>query len=335
MDMNFTCEPTQNISDSENVMVPSDHIIQCTVITILSFCMVAFNIPVFLVVYHVTYLKNTGKFMVSLACTDVFLGMTCLTNLYMGISKGNLYIESGSIQCTLNGFFNTCFATVSVITMTFIAIDKYLSISYTLKYRKVVTPLFIMALVLLIWVSVFILYLPVFFGWGGIRVKFYPSVYVCIVDYSVKNVPFDTLRLLLTLIFPTIGILIPGIGIYKIARRQKLQINTASVGANKISKSDSKVVFTLFIMTMSYYIMWTPYFILCNLHESVTGHTYHPLSDFILTWLGASNSFVNPLIYIPTMKPYRHKLLQLLHLQAKFSADISDTGNESHQTQEL
>lgn len=62
---------------------------------------------------------------------------------------------------------------------------------------------------------------------------------------------------------------------------------------------------TLFLIVFpGFYIAWTPYFVTVAIPEMIIGRSLHPITDFIGPWLGASNSFWNPFIYIPTMKPF-------------------------------
>ncbi len=117
---------------------------------------------------------------------------------------------------------------------------------------------------------------------------------------------------LITISFPTFGIMNAALGISKIALRQKRQIESMQISESAISNPDFKVIKTGIIMTVSYYLLWTPYFIFINIWELVTGHTLHPVTDFVFAWFGAISSKSTD-IY-STLKTFRHKLIQFLHL---------------------
>ena len=119
---------------------------------------------------------------------------------------------------------------------------------------------------------------------------FYPTIYTCITQYSANTV-YNITFYFLAFLFPNAGIAIAALGI---TQRQRKQIATTQVGVKTISKKDSTVIFTIMVMTCSFYVMWTPYFIFVNIWEFITGHTFHPTLDIVFTYLGACNSFVNP-----------------------------------------
>ena len=54
--------------------------------------------------------------------------------------------------------------------------------------------------------------------------------------------------------------------------------------------------------------MVSPFVIFHKLWKLVTGNPVGETVNFITIWLGASNSAINPLIYIPTLKSYREEL---------------------------
>ena len=90
-----------------------------------------------------------------------------------------------------------------------------------------------------------------------------------------------------------------------------------SKDAMKQMKKEIKLIPVLFLMTSSFFVMWTPFFICMMFWEIFTGHTLSPMSDFITVWLGGANSFVNSLIYIPTMRSYRKELVKCFTCRAR------------------
>lgn len=90
-------------------------------------------------------------------------------------------------------------------------------------------------------------------------------------------------------------------------------------------------------MTSSFYVMWSPFFIFVVFYEMVTGKTMGPTAEFITCWLGGANSFVNPLIYIPTLRSYRRELRRVLTatkscLKRKNSSIMETTGSFSERS---
>ena len=58
-------------------------------------------------------------------------------------------------------------------------------------------------------------------------------------------------------------------------------------------------------MTLGFSIMWTPYSVCVIFPEVVDGKTFGTTAEFVTGWLGSANSFVNPLLYIFTLRSYR------------------------------
>ena len=276
---------------------------------------ILFNITVFLVVPHVESLQNsTGKAMLSLAVTDTCLGIyTQIRVSYMTI-RGDFSSHPENLICKSDGFFNSFLAGISILTLTFINLDKLFMLSYPFHYPQLMTPKVTNGIIVTIWLTLFIMVCPAVLGWGGLGVKFYPDAYLCIIDFSI-NIAYTATTNILLLLFPTIAIFCSFLGIYRIVRRQKLQIAAQeSIQPFSSTSHQSSHIRTLIIMTMGFYIMWTPYFIFVNIWELVTGHLVHPLVTFSFCWLGGANSFINPVVYVPTVRPYRVKLMSILKL---------------------
>ena len=60
----------------------------------------------------------------------------------------------------------------------------------------------------------------------------------------------------------------------------------------------------MLLMTLSYYIMWSPVFFYGMIWQ-LAGKT-NAVASFTVSVLALGNSMVNPLIYVPTIKPYRN-----------------------------
>ena len=54
--------------------------------------------------------------------------------------------------------------------------------------------------------------------------------------------------------------------------------------------------------------------------EMVSGHSLDPISDFIMAWILASNSFWNPIIYMLTMPSFN---IALRHVITDFTRCVS------------
>ena len=306
---------TANEISNDIILHPQTYLIIITLT--VSLCMICFNIPVFFVVPKIHSLGNTAKFMLSLACTDVGFGISRITMIIINLSRNNFYMEIDSLQCIYDGSTAPFFCAASVHIMTIMNLDKMFSICFPFRYRQIVSQSKIVLNLLVS--SPWLINVSLFLAPGllrAVKVKYEPAALMCMVDFS-GNLPYLIIAGLgFALFFPAIGLAISAVGIFRVARKQKHQIEAVQVSnAIKLTKSDFKIIRTLVIMVASFFVMFLPYFIFVNIWEyCIAGHTFHPATDFLGYWLGISNSIVNPLIYIPTLRAYRYKLVELLHL---------------------
>ncbi len=317
-------------SDDKQIVYP--HIVEHIFIYTVAFLIFVLNIPVFFVVPKVNSLqKSTGRAMLALACTDMGLGVAIVVFRTYQTIVGDFRLSESSIICLLDGFQSPYFCSVSIILMTYINLDKFLLLQFPFKYKKVMNSHVINGTIISIWVIIFIFYSPMLIGWGNIKPKFYPSMYFCTLDFT-RNWIHTILFYVLFLVFPTSAIATSFFGIYRIARTQRRKIKESQSNNVHLPKRESRIVFTLLCMTITYYILWTPYFMFHNIWELVTGEISHPIVAFLSVWMGACASFVNPLVYIPTMRSYRIRLFNLLHISHLLPEDDKRRSSMYHTT---
>ena len=59
----------------------------------------------------------------------------------------------------------------------------------------------------------------------------------------------------------------------------------------------------------------------------ITGHSLHPITDFVTPWLGVCNSFWNPLVYVLTLRPFYTALTRMCSGRPTESQVKSSSGN--------
>ncbi len=296
--------------------------IQQLIMWLVPIMTIVLNLMVLVVVPLVKQLRNsTGAAMVSLAIADSSLGISSLVDITL------TYILFGTFQkqikdplCKLLAFCTPAFCVASISTLMFINLDRYLTLSYPLRYPIVMTIRKIIAIMLSLWSVSLMLYIPPVLGLGSLQIKFYEGMYLCLPDYKI-SVPYTVGVFTVVLVIPTVIIAYSFTGIFLIARKQNRMIHVHNTknnptSTNGFSKKDAQTVKTLLTMTVGFYIMWLPWISTSLIWELVTGHTLHPYVEFFGAYSAIGNSMVNPLIYIPTFKPFRLKLMQLVYNMA-------------------
>ncbi len=296
------------------------------------------NLMVLVVVPSVKQLRNsTGAAMMSLAIADISVGISSLIDMTLTYTLfGTFQKQIGDPFCKLLAFCVPGFCVASVSTLMFINLDRYLTLTYPLRYPIFMTLGKVVPLVLCLWSVALILYLLPVLGVGPLHIKFYESMYLCLPDYNI-SVAYTAGVLTAVLVIPTGVIAYSFTGIFLIARKQNRMIhahNTTNnpTSTNGFSKKDAQIIKTLLTMTAGFYIMWLPWISTSLFLEIATGHTLHPYVDFIGCYSAIANSMVNPLIYIPTFKPFRLKLMQLVYKMTGISTTAHNNVEDSTYT---
>ncbi len=270
------------------------------------------NIPVFIIVPHqVPSLKRSMRYtMISLALTDSALGLQALFRLI----HQELYsydLNYYSILCHFDGIFNNFLASISILSLSWLSLDKLLIVKYPLHHKDFMSKRKILLILVLIWSTILILYMPSIVLGSG---QFDEYAFLCIGNAygNLHGIVIVTL----VHIIPSTTIFVCFIKIWLIVRKSQQFRRKNSMSwsnhAEQTQKENTRMIVTLVIMSIGYYIMWVPFFVTVPYWELATGHSLSAVSDFITCWLGAANSMINPLIYIPTITPYRHALYNLI-----------------------
>ena len=307
-------EPSREASWTNNVSI----VLSCLIIVV--------NIPVFLIVPKITSLQNnTGSCMISLAVSDTALGFLLLVQ---GIVRTRYFIDSSSVICLVSAFGTLTSVGTSMFILCLMNVDKYLTIAFPFRYINVLTRTRFRFVIAALWVFEIIivgiayLYKPVEHG----RTSAF-----CLPDMQ-NNAIFRLGVLFCGIILPTLGISISFVGIYRIAKSQKQKISDQSNAEAQAIKTDREILKILFVMTAGFYITVIPNFLFQIIWEGVSSSPKNESVIFVGGFLMCSNSCMNPLLYIPTVKPYRLRLISLLHLERLFRSGARQVEDEQHTT---
>ncbi len=296
-----------NTTESEIFPLTSTYLV--AVIIFKSFCLVCGVLGNLGVIICNLYMNNnktqSSYFVANLACADL---LACLTIYPTWIAEFAMIVDgSESDQVFLCRFSATGFLLVFASTLTLLAItlDRYLFISYPLKYPLIMTWGRTYGILLSIWICALL----------------YSSLFVVFtVPTKVRTICFAPI--MIGLIGAVIYVFIPislilyfNYKIFKVARShvQRMQVADAAANNGTASTSFSSFRIKREIKTMKTFVIVVGVFLFClfpftiaSFVQSFIGN-HVPLSVTILLGdLAGVNSILNPIIYSMRHKEYRN-----------------------------
>ena len=158
MDSN-SCQLSCNYSSSQDLIEPPGW--QTGVMLLIILLIIVLNSTVFIVVPQTASLRNaTGYAMLCLAIADTSLGLFSLSRFILTASFGFNNLYKMERFCDVEGFFVPLLTGVSIVTLTFLSVDKCIKLSHPLQYHKVVTKRRCIICLLGIWIYGVILLWP-------------------------------------------------------------------------------------------------------------------------------------------------------------------------------
>ena len=288
---------------------------------IIVFIILLLNSSVFFVIPKMkTLRKTTRNGILAMAFADLTTGVDLFIGLIYTYSTRR-FMHTGGIVCNIFAFFNntSCFA--SIYIMTFLNLDKFLTLKYPFSYTRRMTTGASKIVLVGCWVFWAIIFAPLIPGTLGPRFSYNPHTMLCCIDWLSPNEVFHmTVVQTMGAVVPTIINSLAFVGILKIAtgRRNPGEATVATKNEDaknmndKKTKKELKVVRTLFIMTVGIYLAWVPYIGVVGFYNYFQQKRIHHAVDFVVAWVAMSNSFWNVFVYLLTMRPYQKAFLSLI-----------------------
>ncbi|PVD30787.1 hypothetical protein C0Q70_10062 [Pomacea canaliculata] len=226
--------------------------------------------------------------MTSLACTDCSMGVF-VTSLSAYPAIHGCWPFGDSI-CMWQAFMLSALFHESTLSLTLIAVDRYMAVSHPLRYQTFVSKRMVIGLIITSWILCFLVYGIIVIGFGQCLYYYDMVAMNCEPEYS--NSEMTTSVLVIFYLFPTVLIVV------------RVRETTASTGHLRATR-------TLAIVTMGFFVAVTPW-TLTQLLMTLTQSPVPELVDFTVTWVAISNSFWNTIIYLVSSTSYRKAACQVL-----------------------
>ncbi|KAK9518620.1 hypothetical protein VZT92_023919 [Zoarces viviparus] len=276
----------------------------------------------------------TNCFIVSLAATDLLLGLSVLP--FSALLQLNNEWPLGPAFCNFYISMDVMLCTASILTLLAISVDRYLAVTMPLRYASLVLPWRVAVAMASVWtVSVAVSFLPIQMGWNtvnGTVQNYGPWAPVGKCRFEL-NRPYVLTDSLLTFYLPLVAMCWTYLRILRIARAQAKRIisarptsitsyncrdkpstsTTVVSSVTAVALREHKATVTLAAVIGAFVVCWLPYFILftvLGLKEQPDPSTVPAYS--IVLWLGYTNSALNPILYGALNRDFRLAYTHLL-----------------------
>lgn len=227
----------------------------------------------------------------------------------------------GSAGCVIQGFFTYFLSLVSLLTMAFMAVNRFCRVVKPSLYLKIFTRKRSIIFLISLWTLLaMIVALPVFVGWA--EFAFHSGYAACVLKFYKPNftIIFLTLDTGLILIPCTATIIVCYFKVSRAVRQHNIQcVSTLQRAANPRAQflsngtgvEEIRVTKTLFLLVSSYAICWIPAYVIGFLSR---GNLLYisPEGTLVVTYLVGLNSACNPFIYGYMNRSFRVEFWKLV-----------------------
>ena len=268
-----------------------------------------------LAVYKTRALQNPQNYyLVSLSGTDILSAVACMPLTLVVLLKGTW--PFGNFACQLQGSLIIICATVSLLTATMIAINRYVKIVQSASlYQKIFSRRNVLKSILISWIFAGFLITGVFF----IRRKvfhFHPGKCLCFLKVNLKeNVGiYSAITYSITV---SLSFLLIVFSYYKVFK--KIRAHFAQVANSSLRDENStpfieevKVTAMLFTTIIAFFICWTPS-VIVDFQDAIRGYYTLPRQVYLFNVFSYfCSSAVNPMIYGLMKRQFREAYKKVL-----------------------
>lgn len=285
-------------------------VLETATITIISLLIFLCNIGNLRILKSVTFWhKSTVNLLMNLAVSDICVAIFTTSAIYECVTSRSV----PTFVCQMQAFLGGTSVTVSLITMGYISLDRYIIIAHPLRHRSFMSNKTIIKMTALSWIVSILLYIGVFCQ-DIVGTQPNPDSYLCSADLMTK--PGFVAILIICIFLPTNVTIIFCYGsILCIAKRHSSSINlqNSKINPKKTAPKRSHKAAGMFVVVFGMFnLCWGPYIILVVCRGFFKLKADAHWINFILPWMAMSNSFVNIFIYYILNSQYRRAVKKIL-----------------------
>ncbi|XP_053181687.1 adrenoceptor alpha 1Aa [Scomber japonicus] len=340
---NMTPTPlTQNCSNYTQVLVPELNVVKAVVLGLMLGGFIMFgvvgNILVILSVVCHRHLRTvTNYLIVNLAVADLLLSSTVLP--FSAILEILDRWVFGRVFCNVWAAVDVLCCTASIMSLCVISVDRYIGVSYPLRYPAIMTKRRALLAVMLLWVLSIIISIGPLFGWKEPAPE---DESICKITEEPGYAIFSAVG---SFYLPLAIILVMYCRVYVVAHRESqglregqkteksdsefvtLRIHRGNTTASedealrnrthfalrllKFSR-EKKAAKTLGIVVGCFVLCWLPFFLVLPIGSIFPAYRPSDTVFKITFWLGYFNSCINPIIYPCSNQEFKKAFQSLL-----------------------
>jgi len=264
--------------------------------------------------------STTNLWVTALAVAD--LARSCITEPLTIAALISGHWSYGKAGCVIQGFFTYFLSLVSLLTMAFMAVNRFCRVVKPSLYLKIFTRKRSVFFLITLWtLMAMIVAFPVFVGWA--EFAFHSGYAACVLKFHRPDftIIFLTLDTGVILIPCTATIIICYFKVSRAVRQHNIQcVSTLQRAANPraqcfpngSSVEEIRVTKTLFLLVSTYAVCWIPAYVIGFLSR---GNLLYisPEGTLAVTYLVGLNCACNPFIYGYMNRSFRVEFWKLVH----------------------
>ncbi|XP_042625321.1 opsin-3-like isoform X1 [Cyprinus carpio] len=274
-------------------------------IGVLGFCN---NIIVIILYYRFKRLRTpTNLLIVNISVSDLLVSVTGVNFTFVSCVKRRWIFNSAT--CVWDGFSNSLFGIVSIMTLSGLAYERYIRV----VHAKVIDFPWAWRAITHIWLYSLAWTGAPLLGWNRYTLEVHQLG--CSLDWASKD-PNDAsfiLFFLLGCFFVPVGVMAYCYGniLYTVKMLRSIQ-DLQTVQTIKILRYEKKVAVMFLMMISCFLVCWTPYAVVSMLEAFGWKSFVSPTFAIIPSLFAKSSTAYNPVIYAFMSRKFRRCMLQML-----------------------
>ena len=215
------------------------------------------------------------------------------------------------VSCHISGIFSLLFSIVSINTLVFISIERYIATNFPIKHRNLLSIKRIKITLGIIWLwSAFLCILPL----KTTRFANLPNFFHCSVDWAY-HLPTTLSYLIVVIIVPHLILVYSNIRVFQATRSMRkvsVFLSTPSRYSKGIQQCrERRITVVTFMVTITFFVCWMPYCIVTICLASGKSNLPQEFTSVALL-MTIANSCCNPIIYGIMNRNFRKAFREIL-----------------------